>query len=84
MGPRIMSVIEQAFALAKTGKYISVVEIERHMINSGLAHMDDLQGRDLRRQLKSLCDEARGIAPAASAITKPLRRSKLKTRRIIP
>ena len=78
-----MSVIERAFALAKTGKYISVVEIERHMINSGMAQMDDLQGRDLRRQLKTLCDEARGIAVAPPAPPKPLRRSKPRGRSLI-
>ena len=79
-----MSVIERAFVLAKTGKFTSVVEIERHMKNAGLAQMDDLQGRDLRKQLKALCDESRGIAPAAPVITKSPRRSKLNTRQIIP
>ena len=80
-----MSKIEQAFALAKTGKFTSVVEIERHMMKSGSAHMDDLQGRDLRKQLKALCDEARGVAgsPPVTA-TKMFRRAKPRSRLSIP
>lgn len=66
----LTSVIEKAFAFAKTGSFASWAEIDQHMRKAGLSMIGDFDGPDLRKRLNEVCGEARGqrarpaIAPA--------------------
>ena len=58
------STLERAFDLARSGRFQSVLEIQRQLAKEGY-RSEQVEGRSLRRQLKLLIDGARTGAKAA-------------------
>ena len=53
------NILERAFELARSGECAGMLDIRRRLIREGYCENARLlQGQDLRRQLKTLCDEA--------------------------
>lgn len=49
--------LERAFELAKTGEYQGVGDISKQLKSEGYS-LSQLEGDSLRRQLRSICEEA--------------------------
>lgn len=57
------TVLERAFALARTGDYLGVHEIRARLKAEGYA-VQQLEGPVLMRQLRTLCAASRKVADA--------------------
>ena len=66
-------IIERAYALAKSGRYVSTAEVEQALRAEGYSTFGQLAGPDLRRRLKELCG---GLAAGPSKPAVRTRRTK--------
>jgi len=60
---QLFHIVERAFQLAKTGKYVGASEIGRGLINEGYMRNDvraHLHPPSIQRNLSDLCREAQG------------------------
>ncbi len=72
-------ILERAFQLAESGKCTSVDDIQKQLKSEGVFEAGSLDGTALRKQLREMCDVARG-KPVRERAEPPAPRKARRTR----